>query len=86
MLAAVVILAGIARPAQAQTYTVLYDFGVVDPSQNGPNGQLALGRDGNLYGTINSIISGIYQITPEGRRRCSGGPQPTPMEACATPA
>ncbi len=66
MLAAVVILAGIARPAQAQTYTKLYDFGVVDPSQNGPNGQLALGRDGNFYGTINSIISGIYQITPQG--------------------
>jgi len=25
-------------------------------SQNGPNGQLALGRDGNLYGTINPSL------------------------------
>ncbi len=66
MLAAVVILAGIARPAQAQTYTPLYAFGAVDSTQNGPNGQLALGRDGNFYGTINSIISEIYKITPEG--------------------
>ena len=66
MLAAVVLLAGIAIPAQAQTYTPLYSFGAVDSSQNGPNGQLALGRDGNLYGTINPSLSEIYQITPEG--------------------
>jgi len=66
MLAAVVILAGIAIPAQAQTYTPLYAFGAVDSSENGPNGQLALGRDGNFYGTINPDISGIYRITPKG--------------------
>jgi uncharacterized repeat protein (TIGR03803 family) len=66
MLAAVMILAGMARPAQAQTYSALYNFGVVDSSQNGPNGQLALGRDGNFYGTINQNRSEIYQITPGG--------------------
>ncbi|MGA2966117.1 MAG: choice-of-anchor tandem repeat GloVer-containing protein, partial [Terriglobales bacterium] len=66
MLAAVVLLAGMARPAQAQTYTPLYAFGAVDSTQNGPNGQLALGRDGNFYGTINQNISEIYRITPEG--------------------
>jgi uncharacterized repeat protein (TIGR03803 family) len=66
MLAAVAILAGMAIPAQAQTYTPLYAFGAVDTTQNGPNGQLALGRDGNFYGTINQNISEIYRITPEG--------------------
>jgi uncharacterized repeat protein (TIGR03803 family) len=66
MLAAAVILAGITIQAQAQTYSALYNFGVVDSSQNGPNGQLALGRDGNFYGTINQNVSGIYQITPGG--------------------
>ena len=66
MLAAVMLLAGTAIPAQAQTYTPLYAFGAIDSTQNGPNGQLALGRDGNFYGTINPNVSEIYQITPEG--------------------
>jgi uncharacterized repeat protein (TIGR03803 family) len=66
MLAVVILLAGMAIPTQAQTYTPLYSFGAVDDTQNGPNGQLALGRDGNFYGTINQNISEIYQITPEG--------------------
>jgi len=66
MLAVLVTLAGISIPAQAQTYTPLYNFGVLDSSQNGPYGQLALGRDGKFYGTINQNYSGIYQITPGG--------------------
>jgi uncharacterized repeat protein (TIGR03803 family) len=66
MLAVLITLAGISIPAQAQTYTPLYAFGAIDSSQNGPNGQLALGRDGNFYGTINQSVSGIYEITPEG--------------------
>ena len=66
LLAAVVMLAGMASPALAQTYTPRYAFGALDSTQNGPNGQLALGRDGNFYGTINQSVSEIYQITPEG--------------------
>jgi|SRR5208283_948994 len=66
MLAAVVLLAVISIPAQAQTYTPLYAFGAVDSTQNGPNGQLALGRDGYFYGTINQSVSEIYQITSAG--------------------
>ncbi len=85
-LVAVVILAGMARPAQAQTYTPLYAFGVVDSSENGPNGQLALGQDGNFYGTINPNISGIYQITPEGAETMLWWAPTYPMGACATPA
>ncbi|MBZ5546341.1 MAG: hypothetical protein LAO22_00060 [Acidobacteriia bacterium] len=84
MLATVVILAGIAIPAQAQTYAPLYNFGVVDSSQNGPNGQLALGRDGNFYGTINQMRSEIYQITPGGGEKLLWkSPQsPDPAEQC----
>lgn len=60
------LIAATAVPAQAQTYTPLYNFGVADSSQNGPYGQLALGRDGNLYGEVNPIRSEIYRITPTG--------------------
>jgi len=61
------LFAGTARPAQAQTYTPLYDFGAVDSSQTSPQGQLALGRDGNFYGTLmGNGHSEIYQITPDG--------------------
>jgi len=65
MLAAVTLLAGIAIPAQAQTFTVLYDFA-------GPQwldqaiGQLARGRDGNFYGLTFSIQPELYQMTPAG--------------------
>ena len=65
MLAAVTLLAGIATPAQAQTYTPLYDFTGSPQWFAAPLGQLALGQDGNFYG---STFNGddIYQITPEG--------------------
>jgi uncharacterized repeat protein (TIGR03803 family) len=64
------LFAGVARPAQAQTYTPLYDFGAGDNYEvnSFPMGQLALGRDGNFYGTVANPNghSGIYQMTPEG--------------------
>jgi uncharacterized repeat protein (TIGR03803 family) len=84
MLAAVVLLAGIAIPAQAQTYTPLYAFGAVDDTQNGPNGQLALGRDGNFYGTINQNRSEIYRITPGGVETLlwSAPQYPAPQDVC----
>lgn len=58
------------RRAQAQTYTPLYDFGVGNlyETNSFPTGDLALGRDGNFYGTVQNPNghSGIYQITPAG--------------------
>jgi uncharacterized repeat protein (TIGR03803 family) len=66
MLAAVALLAGVAIPAQAQTYTPLYDYEGPQWLAN-PLGQLALGRDGNFYGmTTGGSINEIYEITPEG--------------------
>ena len=62
--------AGAVCPAQAQTYTPLYDFGVGGNYEvnSFPIGQLALGRDGNFYGTVQNPNghSGIYEMTPEG--------------------
>ncbi len=64
------LFAGSIRPAQAQTYTPLYEFGVGDlyETNSFPLGQLALGRDGNFYGTVQNPNghSGIYMITPDG--------------------
>jgi len=63
-LLAIAFVLAFALPAQAQTYTPLYDF-------NGPQwlesplGQLALGRDGNFYG-MTFVGDEIYQMTPEG--------------------
>jgi len=66
MLAAVTLLAGMAIPAQAQTYKVLYKYDGPQWLAN-PLGQLALGRDGNYYGmTTGGSINEIYQMTPEG--------------------
>ena len=64
------LFAAIARPAQAQTYTPIYDFGAggLYEMNSFPLGQLALGRDGNFYGTVQNPNghSGIYEITPQG--------------------
>ena len=60
------LFAGGVSPLQAQTYTPVYDFGFSDPNQANPIGQLALGRDGNFYGTMGLNYSQIYQITPAG--------------------
>jgi len=57
---------GSVSPAQAQIYTPLYDFGAIDSSQTGPNGQLALGQDGNYYGTLNPNAAQIFEVTPVG--------------------
>jgi uncharacterized repeat protein (TIGR03803 family) len=43
-------VAGIAIPAQAQTFTVLDNFGINGPGPQWPGGPLRQGRDGNLYG------------------------------------
>ncbi len=51
------------RAAQAQTYTVLNNFGIID--QGFPGGQVTQGRDGNLYG-ITTNDGAIYRITPAG--------------------
>ncbi len=58
---------GAAMPAHAATFTPLYNFGVTDASQNFPSGQLALGRDGNFYGTMNNNRAQIFKITPAGK-------------------
>jgi uncharacterized repeat protein (TIGR03803 family) len=46
----VLAVAGAAVPAQAQTYTVLFDFLLGGPGPQWPGGPLAQGRDGDLYG------------------------------------
>jgi len=65
MLAAVTLLAGTALPAQAQSYTPLFNYDTGQQWFAGPSGQLALGRDGNFYGmTFTGDI--LYNVTPEG--------------------
>ena len=60
-------VAGIASPAQAQTFTQLYSFGTVEGSPDlAPSGPLVLGRDGNIYGSSNWNQSNIYSTTPGG--------------------
>ena len=49
-------LLGPAVPAQAQTYTVLYNFLTGGPGPQWPGGPLLQGRDGGLYG--NSYLGG----------------------------
>jgi uncharacterized repeat protein (TIGR03803 family) len=74
LLLATFLLAGVAatRTAQAQAYTVLYNFGGVpgDPECIGSPGVVAQGRDGNLYTT--SVCGGTsgagtgFKITTQG--------------------
>jgi uncharacterized repeat protein (TIGR03803 family) len=66
LLALFMVFAGVAATCQAQTFTTLSSFGVTDGHQSDPVGQLAQGRDGNLYGTLNDNNTLIYQITPAG--------------------
>jgi uncharacterized repeat protein (TIGR03803 family) len=69
VLLATVMLSGF---AQAQTYSVLYDFGQSGTDASYPKnpGILAQGRDGNLYGTTPSggatDQGAVYKITPAG--------------------
>jgi uncharacterized repeat protein (TIGR03803 family) len=84
ILGALVLLGGMAIPGQAQTYTPIYSFGVLDSTQNGPYGQLALGRDGNFYGEVNPVRSEIYRIAPDGDETLLWmSPQsPNPQQQC----
>src|SRR6266446_6286596 len=66
----VLAIAGAVVPAQAQTYTVLYDFPGY-PGLSGPLAQAtAQGRDGNLYTTaIGGGFyggGGLFSLTPSG--------------------
>ncbi len=59
-------LAGMAYSSHAQSFNVLYSFGVTDGSQNGPVGILAQGTDGNIYGEVNPDTSKLYVISTSG--------------------
>ena len=84
MFAVLILLLTISVSAQAQTYTPLYSFGVDDSTQNGPYGQLALGRDGNFYGEVNPIRSEVYVISTGGSEALLWeSPQPNnPQDQC----
>jgi uncharacterized repeat protein (TIGR03803 family) len=61
------------RPAHAQTFSVLYNFGTKagDPEEPQVPGIISQGRDGNLYTTTPSGGSAqegtVFKITPTGR-------------------
>ena len=67
-LAAVVMLAGGAVPAQAQTPTLLYTFTGTDACAT--RGNIVQGRDGNMYGGGAACgangSGGVYKISPAG--------------------
>ena len=57
---------------QAQTFSVLHDFGsnTGDPSKPAYSGIIAQGRDGNLYSTApagGACCGALFQITPAGK-------------------
>jgi uncharacterized repeat protein (TIGR03803 family) len=70
VLAAVVILAGAAVPAQAQTPTVLHSFQEIGTGACAPEDNIVQGRDGNMYGIgVGCGINGtgaVYKISPSG--------------------
>src|ERR1700690_852105 len=59
-------------PAQAQTFSVLYNFGTKtgDPNTPASSGIIAQGRDGNLYSTSAAgganNMGAVFKITPRG--------------------
>jgi uncharacterized repeat protein (TIGR03803 family) len=59
-------VAGIAIPAQAQTYTQLSSFQGLVYGDYAPSGPLVLGQDGNIYGTTDPNWSDIYSMTSAG--------------------
>lgn len=75
-------------PAEAQTYTPLYDFGVGNlyETNSFPLGQIALGRDGNFYSTVQNPNghSGIYEITPQGSATVLWADESTSETQCLT--
>ena len=70
MLAAVVMFAAAAVPAQAQTPTVLHTFPLALTDACKPEGNIVQGRDGNMYG--DGAVCGangggaVYKISPAG--------------------
>ncbi|MFI5118499.1 MAG: choice-of-anchor tandem repeat GloVer-containing protein, partial [Terriglobales bacterium] len=70
MLAAVVMFAGAAVPAQAQTPTVLYRFAGFNGDACATRGNIVQGRDGNMYGggaaACGTGSGTIYKISPAG--------------------
>jgi uncharacterized repeat protein (TIGR03803 family) len=70
MLAAVVMFAAAAVPAQAQTPTVLHTFLLFPTDACSPEGNIVQGRDGNMYGggaVCGANGSGaVYKISPAG--------------------
>ena len=61
-----------ASVVQAQTFSVLYNFGsnTGDPSRPAYSGIVAQGRDGNLYSTApagGTCCGAVFQITPAGK-------------------
>jgi len=70
MLAVVVIFAGVAIPAPAQTPTTLHSFQQVSTDACEPEDNIVQGRDGNMYGvgvTCGTNGTGaVYKISPAG--------------------
>jgi uncharacterized repeat protein (TIGR03803 family) len=71
ILAALVMFAGAAIPAQAQTPTVLHTFAEVSTDACEPEDNIVQGRDGNMYGVgVNCGTTGgngaVYKISPAG--------------------
>jgi uncharacterized repeat protein (TIGR03803 family) len=64
------VMAIVATPLHSQTYTDLHDFNCsIDGCRSGFAATPAQGRDGNLYGTLQTGGTGIgtvYKITPSG--------------------
>ena len=70
VLAVVVMFAGAAVPAQAQTPTVLHTFTIGSTDACAPEGNIVQGRDGNMYGS-GAVCGGngsgaVYKISPAG--------------------
>ena len=65
------ILALVPTFAHAQTFSVLYNFGIKNGDPLNPGSVLVQGRDGNLYGaTSNGGTQGfgaVFKITPQGK-------------------
>jgi hypothetical protein len=70
VIAVVVMFAGAAVPAQAQTPTVLHTFPLALTDACKPEGNIVQGRDGNMYG--DGAVCGangggaVYKISPAG--------------------
>ena len=69
ILAALLTVAACSARIEAQTYTDLFDFsGAADGCCQIHPGNLAQGRDGNIYGTTNSggvhLVGAVFKMTP----------------------